>query len=139
MYRALKMGDLSYVTTLINAIAVTWFTFITIVSRCKLSITVFVCPSLIALVFYYMTWLDYDTVDVSIFYKTVIGITICFFLLVVFNEVYIITTIVYTPFLIYFMYKCGKDMLGEQAGTGELVARCLFMCFIFGVVAYKME
>jgi PAS domain-containing protein len=30
-------------------------------------------------------------------------------------------------------------MLGEQAGTGELVARCLFMCFIFGVVAYKME
>lgn len=30
-------------------------------------------------------------------------------------------------------------MLGDRAGTGELVARCLFMCFIFGVVAYKME
>jgi hypothetical protein len=107
MYRALKMGDLSYVTTLVNAIAVTWFAIITVISRCKLGITVFVCPSLIALVFYYMIWLDYDTVNVSIFYKTVIGITICFFLLVVFNEVYIITTIVYTPFLVYFMYKCG--------------------------------
>jgi len=86
-----------------------------------------------------MTWIDYDSADVSIFYKTVIGITINFFLLVVFNEAWYLSTFVYIPFACYYMYKSGVDMLGNLAGAGELSARCLFIIFIFLVVAYKME
>lgn len=97
------------------------------------------CPSLIVIVFYYITWIDYDTTNVSIYYKTILGITICYFLLVVFNEAWFLTTIVYSPFCIYFMYKSGVDMLEEAANAGELVGRSLFVCFIFGIVAYQME
>jgi len=111
IYRVFKLGEIAYVTTIINAIAVVWFCFLTVVSRCFIKTTKLVCPSLIAFLFYYMTWLDYEAVDVSIFYKTVIGITVCFFLLVVFNESWMISTFVYTPFSIYFMYKTGVDML----------------------------
>lgn len=119
-----------------NVVAVVWFAFLTFASRFSIRLTKLVCPSLIALVFYYVTWIDYDTVNVSIFYKTVLGITICYFLLVVFNEAWLVTTFVYTPFAVYFMYKSGVDMLEESANTGELTLRSLFVCFIFGIVAY---
>lgn len=139
IYRVANLGVIETATSVVNGVAVAWFIVLTVLARCSTRITKLVCPSLIALVFYYMTWIDYDTINISIFYKTVIGITICFFLLVVFNEAYIISTIVYTPFACYFMYKSGQDMLDDSANSGELSARCIFLCFIFGVVAYKME
>lgn len=139
IYRVAGLGVIEMATTIVNSCAVGWFVVLTILARCSTRVTKLVCPSLIALVFYYMTWIDYDTINVSIYYKTVIGITICFFLLVVFNEAWMTTTFVYTPFAAYFMYKTGQDMLQDSANTGELVARCLFLCFIFGIVAYKME
>lgn len=139
IYRAFDSGEINVSTSIVNALAVAWFGFLTLFSRCKNSLTKLVCPSLIALVFYYVTWIDYDTVNVSIYYKTVMGITICFFLLVVFNEAWLVTTLVYTPFAIYFMYKSGTDMLEEKANAGELTARSLFVCFIFAIVAYQME
>ena len=101
--------------------------------------TKLVCPSLLVIVFYYMTWIDYDTVNVSIFYKTVLGITFNYFLLVVFNEAWFLTAIVHLPFAIFFMYKSGVDMLGEAANGGELFGRSVFVCFMFTIVAYQME
>jgi len=63
IYRVIKLGQITYSTTIINSVAVAWFIGLTCLSRCVISTTKLVCPSLIALVFYYMTWIDYDTVD----------------------------------------------------------------------------
>lgn len=139
IYRIYEQGEIEIATSVVNSVAVSWFGLLTVFSRCKQNLTRLVCPSLIALVFYYVTWIDYDTVNVSIYYKTVLGITICFFLLVVFNEAWLVTTLVYSPFAVYFMYKSGQDMLQDSANTGELTARSLFVCFIFAIVAYQME
>jgi hypothetical protein len=139
IYRVQNFGEIQLATSIINAVAVFWFGLLTVITRCNLSFSKLVCPSLIALVYYYVTWIDYDSVNASIFYKTVLGITICFFLLVVFNEAWLLTTIVYCPFAIYFMHKSGLDMLQDAANNGELTARSIFVCFIFAVVAYQME
>ena len=136
IYRVQKMGEISNTTTIINAVYVGWFCFLTCFSKCWIWLSKLVCPSLIGLVFYYIIWIEYDTVNVTIFYKTVIGITILFFLLVIFNEAWVLTCLVYWPFVCYFMYKSGFDMLEEKAGDGELAARCIFLCIIFAIVAY---
>jgi predicted PurR-regulated permease PerM len=136
IYRVYKVGEIENTMTVINSVAVAWFLFLAVAVRCFTRVSKLVCPSLIALVFYYITWIEYDTVNVTIFYKTVIGITMQFFLLVIFNEAWFLTTLVYTPFVCYFMYKSGHDMLDESANTGELVGRCIFLCVIFAIVAY---
>jgi hypothetical protein len=114
IYRRLGLGSIHYSTTVINSVALTWFTVLTCLTRSFIKPTVLICPSLLALVFYYITWLDYDSVNASIHYKTVLGITVCFFLLVVFNEMWLLTTLVYAPFCFVFLYKTGADMLGEE-------------------------
>jgi len=139
IYRVYKVGKIENTMTIINAVSVAWFLFLTVAVRCFTRVSKLVCPSLIALVFYYITWIEYDTVNVTIFYKTVIGITMQFFLLVIFNEAWLLTSMTYAPFVCYFMYKSGHDMLDEAAGTGELVGRCIFLCVIFAIVAYQME
>ena len=114
IYRVLKMAEPNDVTTIVNSCAVAWFIFLTLVSRCYVWMTKLVCPTLIALVFYYIIWVEYDEIMVTIFYKTMVGITILFFLLVIFNEAWLLTCLVYWPFVCYFMYKSGEDMLRDR-------------------------
>lgn len=125
--------------TIVNSVAVGWFLLLTVFSRCCISLANLVCPSLIALVFYYIIWVEYDSVNISIFYKTMVGITISFFLLVIFNEAWFLTTLIYGPFICYFMYISGNDMLGDHANLEEYISRCVFMVFIFAIIAYQME
>lgn len=136
-----QTDDLSYnvASTIVNAVSVGWFIALTVLTRCFVSVSNLVCPSLVALLFYYMIWIDYDEVNISIFYKTVVGITIQFFLLVTFNESWLLTSLVYIPFCCYFMFISGNSMLADFNGSGEITARCLFCSFIFTIVAYKME
>lgn len=136
IYRVLEMAEASMTTTIVNSCTVGWFIFLTVFSRCWSWLTKLVCPSLIALVFYYIIWVEYDKIMVTIFYKTMVGVTILFFLLVIFNEAWFLTCIVYWPFMCYFMYKSGEDMLRERQSDGELAARCVFMCIVFAAVAY---
>ncbi len=139
VYRQTDDSTHNVATTVVNAVSVCWFFTLTILTRCCISVSNLVCPSLVALLFYYIIWIDYDAVDTSIYYKTVVGITIQFFLLVTFNEAWLLTSIVYIPFCCYFLFRSGNSMLVDYNGTGELVARCLFCCFIFTVVAFKIE
>lgn len=97
------------------------------------------CPSLTALSYYYFTFVDYDQSSSTIFYKVIVGITMTFLFLVLLNESWFISTIVYVPFLAYFMVVTGEVMVKNQQGKGELIARCAFCSFIFAVVAYHIE
>jgi len=99
--------------------------------------TWFVCPALTALVFYYLAIVDYDGTSTSIYYTMVVGITSSIFLVVVFNEVWLLSFAVYAPMLSYYMWKTGVDMAGQE--VTELAIRCTFCCFIYALIAYKTE
>lgn len=58
-------------------------------------------------------------------------------MLVVFNEMWIISTLTYAPCLAYYMYKTGFDLLGSE--MEELVMRVLFCVIIYAIIAYRVE
>jgi len=89
---------------------------------------------LTALTFLYLSFVDYDYSMGSIYYSLIIGFTLCLFILVIFNEAWFISTLVYAPFLSYYMYKTGYDLLGTE--VEELAMRCVFCILIYATIAY---
>ena len=57
--------------------------------------------------------------------------------MVIFNESWIISTIVYAPFLSIYMLKTGYDLLGTE--PEELAMRCIFCILIYAIIAYRVE
>ena len=111
----MKHSDsLSISTSVVNAVAVAWFLFLTFLNRKKRVATWLVCPSLIAFSYYYFAFVDYDGSSGTIFYKVIVGITMTFFFLVILNEFWLFSTIVYIPFLCYFMYVTGNNMVESK-------------------------
>jgi len=86
MIRAFQFGTFNFVTEIVNGVALLVSIILTILTRKFSTATWFVCPLLTIFVFYYITFVDYDGVNTSIFYTLLIGITISFFLLVVLSE-----------------------------------------------------
>ena len=67
----------------------------------------------------------------------IIGFTLTYFLLVVFNESWLASTVVYSGCLVYYMQKTGQDLLGSE--NQELVMRCVFCIMIYAIVGYRIE
>jgi hypothetical protein len=67
----------------------------------------------------------------------IIGFTISLFILVIFNESWLFSTLVYGPCLAYYMHKTGYDLLGVE--YEELVMRVFFCVAIYAIIAYKIE
>lgn len=99
------------------------------------------CPVLTVFGFYYFAVIDYDGSVVSIYYTLIVGITSTFFILVVFNESWILSSIVYAPLLAYYMKKTGDDMVVDNVGDEftEFLIRCTFCILLYCIVAYKVE
>lgn len=97
------------------------------------------CPSLLIILFYYVSFVDYDSVDVSIFYKVIIASSTSFLFVAIFNEVWLLSTLVYIPLISYFMYISGKDMLNydkDYAKYIELIVRIVYLILVFAIFAY---
>jgi hypothetical protein len=108
IYRAVKHSNsLSITTSIVNGVSVLWFLILTFLNRKTRIATWLVCPSLTAFSYYYFAFVDYDSSSATIFYKVIVGITMTFLFLVLLNESWIISTVVYVPFLVYFMHKTG--------------------------------
>ena len=60
-----------------------------------------------AFAFYYFAIVDYDETTVSIYYSLIVGITSTFFILVMCNEAWFVSALVYAPLLFGYMYKTG--------------------------------
>ena len=70
----------------------------------------------------------------------IVGITTSFFILIMFTEVWFVSSFVYTPLLAYYMYKTGIDMgVDNKEGYEELIVRCVFCVFLYTITAYKIE
>lgn len=140
IYRGVKhTGSLAISTSIVNGCSVVWFLLLSILNLKTRVASWLVCPSLTALSYYYVAFVDYDSSSATIFYKVIVGITMTFLYLVLLNESWLISTIVYIPFLVYFMHVTGNDMVENVQDKGEMIARCIFCCFIFAVVAYHIE
>jgi hypothetical protein len=137
LYRVIKLGDLPTYISLINWISLLVFALIAVLhSRWNWMHTI-ICPCLTALTFLYLSYVDYDYTMGSIYYSLIIGFTICLFILVIFNESWIVSTIVYAPFLTIYMLKTGYDLLGTE--PEELAMRCIFCVLIYAIIAYRVE
>ena len=69
--------------------------------------------------------------------RLIIGFTISFFIVVIFNEMWLVSTIVFAPMLSFYMYRTGYDLLGSE--MSELVMRCIFCVLIYAIIAYRVE
>lgn len=65
------------------------------------------------------------------------GFALCFFILIIFNESWLISSLVFTPCLTFYMRKTGQDLLGSE--NQELVMRCIFVVLLYTIIAYKIE
>jgi hypothetical protein len=97
----------------------------------------FVCPLLTAYSFYYFAFVDYDGSSLSIYYTMIVGITSSFFILIIFNESWVLSSLVYSPMVCYYMYKTGIDMVGNE--INELIIRCIYVVFLYIICAYRIE
>lgn len=71
------------------------------------------------------------------YFRLIIGFAVTYFILIFFNEAWLLSTIVYSPCLIFYMQKTGRDLLGSE--QTELVLRCSFCILIYALTAYKIE
>ena len=142
LYRVLAFGEITLVTTIVNGSACLLLFVLSLLVCCKHCFTCLVNPLLTLFAFYFISEVDYDGVNISIYYSVVVGTAVSFFFLVFFSEIWIVSTVFYAPSVTYFMYKTGRDML--MAGKThenyvELGMRSAFCILIYAVVAYKIE
>jgi PAS domain-containing protein len=124
-------------THIVNGAAVFVFLLLWLFVRKFAICSWFVCPMMTAFAFYYFAMVDYDGSTVSIYYTMIVGITSSLFILVMFNESWLLSTVVYAPLLAYYMYKTGDDMIGNE--MNELIIRCVFCVFLYAIIGYKVE
>ena len=135
----LEQFESDTLTHIINGSAVFIFSILWLLVRKFAICSWFVCPTLTAFAFYYFAIVDYDGTAVSIYYTMIVGITSSLFILVMFNESWLLSTVVYAPLLAYYMYKTGDDMTNGESEMNELIIRCVFCVFLYLIIAYKVE
>ena len=125
----------------VNLGATLVFALLTWLVRCSTVASWFICPTITFLAFYYFAFLEYSQENVSTIFTIVVAMNTCFFILVIFNEVWLISTSVYAPLLAYYMWKMGQDFTGEEdeEENRELILRCLFCVVLYATVAYSTE
>ena len=135
----LEQFDSETMTHIVNGGGVFVFFLLWVLIRKFAICSWFVCPLLTAFAFYYFAIVDYDGTAISIYYTMIVGITSSLFILVMFNESWLLSTVVYAPLLAYYMYKTGDDMNNGESEMNELIIRCVFCVFLYLIIAYKVE
>ena len=133
----LEHFDADLTMHIVNGSAVAVFFLLWLLVRKFAIFSWFICPMLTAFAFYYFAIVDYDGSVVSIYYTMIVGITSTLFILVIFNESWLLSTVIYAPALGYYMWKTGEDMVGGE--MNELIIRCVFCVFLYAIIGYKVE
>jgi PAS domain-containing protein len=121
----------------INGVVTLLFILLWFIIRRSYVASFFVCPILTAFAFYYFAFVDYDGSTVSIYYSMIVGITSSYFILIIFNEAWLLSSAIYIPMLAFYMFKTGVVMVGSD--ITEFAIRTLFCIFLYLICAYKIE
>lgn len=138
LYRVNELGELPMQNSIVNWGSFGFFFFLSYLVPHFAWAGIFVCPWLTCISYYYFAVVDYDGTALSIYYTMIIGITTTFFILVTFNERWLISTIAYAPCLYLYMEKTGNE-LSNGTETNELYLRSFFAIFVYAVIAFKVE
>ena len=137
LVRVKEVEQIDSLTLLVNWILLAWLVLLCFLLRYCNQTTWFVCPSLTLLAFYYFAVIDNNPETVSTVFLNTIGITVSFFIMICLTEVWLISFAVYCPVLTFYLWRQGKDMIGNE--STELVMRTLFCSVIYGMCAYRLE
>lgn len=126
-------------TTAVNGSMVIAFLLITIVVRYKHTASWFVAPLSIFLVSYYLYAVDENAIaGVTTEFTIIVGMGASFFILCVFNEVWLISVASFAPCCAYAVWKQGQDMKGSEDNM-EMFLRTAWVILCFGIVGYNLE
>lgn len=67
----------------------------------------------------------------------IIGLTTTFFIVVIFNEMWILSVLAFAPSIIVYAIKTGQESF--NADTVDVITRCIFVVVLYAIVAYKCE
>lgn len=98
-----------------------------------------VSPLLNGMCFYYFSFVEYDPDTITNVYTSVIAINCSYFIAVVFNETWLISTAMYLPMLGFFMKKLGRDYVSPTGDDNESIIRLFFCCAIYAGTCYISE
>ena len=107
--------------------------------RCSSVVSWFICPVMTGLMFYYFAFLEYTRDSVSSVFAVIVATQVSLFIVVLFNEVWLISTAVYAPLFAYYLFKMGSDFTGDEELSSELILRVVFCVVLYAIVAYSTE
>jgi len=123
----------------VNMGATAIFLLLSVLVRFSTVASWFICPTLTTLCFYYFAFMDYSQDSVSTVFAIVVALNTSYFILVLFSEVWLISTSVYAPLLFFYMLKMGNDFSEERNPSIELFLRCIFCTTLYAIAAYSCE
>jgi hypothetical protein len=98
----------------------------------------FVCPITTTFAFYYCSVVRLDEEQISQEFSVTVILGASFFLLVIFNEVWLISAASFGPLMAFAVWQAGSEMTGTKEGV-ELVVRVFWCIICYGTVAYSLE
>ena len=69
--------------------------------------------------------------------RVIIALTTSFFLLVVFNEQWVLSTLIFIPCIVGFQKRIGMDYLDEK--PYELAIKSVYTIFIYAIIGFVTE
>ena len=103
-------GEIALSTSVVNwTVTITFFVLGFLIKKFNY-LHMLVCPIITAFVFYYVTINDYDGSVMGIFTTSCFGLTTLLYVLVMFSEVWLLSTLTFAPLICYYMYKTSQTL-----------------------------
>ena len=122
-----------------NMIAILLFAVLSVLVRYSYIVCWFVSPAITCVSFYYFAWIDYEPENVSNVFTVFIAMSFSYFVTIVFNEVWLISTAVYLPLLSFYMAKLGDGFIADSTDNTELIQRVFICTILYAIVSYINE
>ena len=103
-------GELSLTTTIVNWTITVIFLVLSFLIRKVNYVHWLVCPLLTLFTFYYVTINDYEGSVMGIFTTSCFGLTALLYILVMFSEVWLLSTLTFAPLISFYMHKTSQSL-----------------------------
>jgi hypothetical protein len=114
------------------------FAVLSILVRYRHAATWFICPFSTIFAFYYCSRVRLDDDKITQEFSVTIILATSFFLLVIFNEVWLISSATFGPLIAFTIWQAGSEMTGTKEGE-ELVIRVFWCIICYSTVGYSLE
>ena len=103
-------GELALTTTIVNWSVTFALLVMSLLIRKLNYVHILVCPLLTLFTFYYVVINDYEGTVMNIFTTSCYGLTALLYILVMFTEMWLLSTLTFAPLISYYMYKTSQSL-----------------------------